>query len=236
MVVTVRRARAKTEAILGHGGQGVEQRLETMDGPARVGPLGAGVALGSRGPLRGRHHGGSRPGHAGGLIVILAQERGERLAPWATRRHTRTGRGRPGRAPRSLTRCPSGRTERATVCRLRQARATAARLIYAPTVHSGERGSPDTLGRTPETPASAASAAMRSASGETAAASRCARSGRACPSCNAAVPARPARRCQPGLGAHVGGAWSPGPSRPTPARSPGGGPLASRARSRARRG
>ena len=65
---------------MGHGGQGVEQRLETMDGPARVGPLGAGVALGSRGPLRGRHHGGS-PGRAGGLIVILAQERGQRLAP-----------------------------------------------------------------------------------------------------------------------------------------------------------
>ena len=56
MVVSVRLA--KTEAIFGHGGQVVEQRLETMDGHAIVGPFGAGFALGARGPLRWRYHGG----------------------------------------------------------------------------------------------------------------------------------------------------------------------------------
>ena len=51
-----------------------------MDGQARVGPLGAGVARGSRGPLRGRHHGGS-PGRARGLVVIIEPQRGQHLAP-----------------------------------------------------------------------------------------------------------------------------------------------------------
>ena len=66
--------------MLSHGGSVVEQRLETRDGQARVGPLGAGCALGSRGPLRWRHHGGP-PGLARGLVVSIAQERGQRLAP-----------------------------------------------------------------------------------------------------------------------------------------------------------
>ena len=50
-----------------------------MDGQALVGPLGAGFALGSRGPLRWRHHGGP-PGLARGLVVIIEQQRGQHLA------------------------------------------------------------------------------------------------------------------------------------------------------------
>src|SRR4029434_2814913 len=72
-------ARAKTDALFGHGSQVVEQRLETMDGQAIVGPLGAGFALCARGALGWRYHRGP-PGLARGLVVIVEQQRGQGLA------------------------------------------------------------------------------------------------------------------------------------------------------------
>jgi hypothetical protein len=66
-------------AVFGHGGQVVEQRLETMDGHAIVGPLGAGFALCARRSLRWRYHGGP-PGLARDLVVIVEQQQSQGLA------------------------------------------------------------------------------------------------------------------------------------------------------------